>query len=629
MFKKSCLINQRSLLSGSDRKKLRRELEKLFSALGDDGLETLLPNKAGEMEVAKVASPGRTIIYLHDKYPIVVDISGKGDLYPTIFGLWRYPATLPQVKVKHPFVTQYLVNGADLMLPGVDISCLPEFSKGDLVSICVHGNPLPLAVGTAGMSSADARSKAVPGVKGKLVAVLQGYGDCLWSELGGRLVPNNGFLPTAVVPIGSSLEAVLRADGDEGHSLGDEEEEGIREGGEETAVVPATEAAGLMPALQSLELGSFTSAAATGTALGACETAAPGDMEALLELTLLQALSRAVKDSDLPLAGSVLWAQHMLACRPAGSVLDIKKSKHKKMSKFLQCYGGKGGLLTLKEDKHSGDIILTSINRSHLLLINFRPMPARATEAGSSSSVAEPITSEGGMPCLGFTTGNSNSSRAAHGGVTAIEGAGACGVSSSPSELSVEELWRAGRELRGVLEALGVSTDSMFTEKEAGQVAFDYVKHAKLEENSPDPTMIVLDATLCDALFKGLIKKGETYPTHLSKADLRDCFLKRCQAQYRISRGSEQVVKKGSAPTITVSAEKTRGHRVTRIVGVEHFMMSAEQVASDCQKKFACSTSVNELPGKNQGSEVLIQGHLEGVSEFLSKAYGVPKKFIK
>ena len=56
MFKKGCPINQRSLLSGADRKKLRRALEQRFAAgLGEDGLELLLPSKAGEMEVAKVS----------------------------------------------------------------------------------------------------------------------------------------------------------------------------------------------------------------------------------------------------------------------------------------------------------------------------------------------------------------------------------------------------------------------------------------------------------------------------------------------------------------------------------------------------------------------------------------------
>ena len=56
MFKKGCPINHRSLLSGADRKKLRRALEQRFAAgLGEDGLELLLPSKTGEMEVAKVS----------------------------------------------------------------------------------------------------------------------------------------------------------------------------------------------------------------------------------------------------------------------------------------------------------------------------------------------------------------------------------------------------------------------------------------------------------------------------------------------------------------------------------------------------------------------------------------------
>jgi hypothetical protein len=135
------------------------------------------------------------------------------------------------------------------------------------------------------------------------------------SELGGRLVPNDGFLPTAVVPLGSSLEAVL---GDDTHGQDNDDEE---EGGN-VGVEGATMTAGLVPTLQSMVLDT-SPAASIASLCTASEAvpAVPADMDALLELTLLQALSRAVKDSDLPLAGSVLWVQHMLACRPAGSVL--------------------------------------------------------------------------------------------------------------------------------------------------------------------------------------------------------------------------------------------------------------------------------------------------------------------
>ncbi len=44
-------------------------------------------------------------------------------------------------------------------------------------------------------------------------------------------------------------------------------------------------------------------------------------------------------------------------------------------------------------------------------------------------------------------------------------------------------------------------------------------------------------------------------------------------------------MKKGAAPFISVSAERARGHKVTRILGVEAFLLSPEAVASDCQKK--------------------------------------------
>jgi hypothetical protein len=87
-------------------------------------------------------------------------------------------------------------------------------------------------------------------------------------------------------------------------------------------------------------------------------------------------------------------------------------------------------------------------------------------EAGSNSGLAmESAAAEGGVPSSGFLTASSSSSSRTPAGVAAAEGGGT-GGSIAPGELSVEELWRAGKELRGVLEALGVSTDSLFTEKE-------------------------------------------------------------------------------------------------------------------------------------------------------------------
>jgi len=596
-------------------------------------VETVLPNKAGEAEIAKLPAPSRAIIYIHDKIPLVVDSSGKGDIFPTIFALWRFPAMLPQVFVKHPFVTQYLVNGADLMLPGVDVSQgLPAFQKGDLLAVCVKGNPAPLAVGTAGMSSADAVTKAAAGLKGKLVEVLQVVGDFLWSEVGGKLVPNDGYLANAVVPLGAGAAALDGnamgagdgSDGEEGaeSAWGEDAPEGEAASGAAAASASAAAAAAAAASelgAMSLGPGAQGDGGGEGTggevAGGPAAPAGPGpaseDMEAQLEVALLQALYKSVKDGELPMNSSVLWTAHMLPCRPVGSTLDIKKSKHKKMSKFLGAYGGKAGLLTLKEDKHSGDTIITGINRKHELLENFRPLRVADTAAGAeaaASSAASTASGAGGAP------GASSSGTGGPGGVS--------------GELVVEEMWKAGRELRPVFEALGLQHDALYTEKELGEVGFAYVKHANLENSAPDAKTIVLDVILCDALFKGLVKKGEPFPSTLPKADLREALMRRCGAQCRITRGGEQAVKKGSPPVVTVSAEKKQGHRITRITGMEPFLVGAELMASECQKKFACSTTVNELPGKHQGKEVVIQGHVEGVVDFLSKQYGIPKKYF-
>ena len=50
----------------------------------------------------------------------------------------------------------------------------------------------------------------------------------------------------------------------------------------------------------------------------------------------MQALATSVRDKALPLAGAALWSGHVLPARRAGTVLDLKASSHKKLSKLLQ-----------------------------------------------------------------------------------------------------------------------------------------------------------------------------------------------------------------------------------------------------------------------------------------------------
>ena len=77
------------------------------------------------------------------------------------------------------------------MLPGAAISAdeLAALREGSLTAVCVPGNAAPFAVGSVALSGA-----AAAGGKGRLLAVLHVYRDCLW-ELAPphAAAPNEGF----------------------------------------------------------------------------------------------------------------------------------------------------------------------------------------------------------------------------------------------------------------------------------------------------------------------------------------------------------------------------------------------------------------------------------------------------
>jgi len=183
------------------------------------------------------------------------------------------------------------------MLPGVNVTTQPPaaFQKGALVAIAVPGNPAPIAVGLATMSADDMRAAGLAAGKGKAVEVLQAYGDYLYAEAAGSPVPNEGFLPTAVMPLAGAWEG--DSDDDEGLEGATAGGEGGEEGGEE-------EAGAGRAAVGDEQAGSSSGG---GDAAAAAAAEAEVDMDALLEAALLQALHKSVKDGDLPLAGSVLW----------------------------------------------------------------------------------------------------------------------------------------------------------------------------------------------------------------------------------------------------------------------------------------------------------------------------------
>ena len=184
MFKKSCQLSNQSLVSSKDKKTMMK------SNSWCSGL-----TQFGQLMVSKLSgSKGRVyFIPIEDTWiPAIVDASGKLDIFPTIFYLWIDPTLLPIVET-NVGVSSYIMNGADLMWPGVrNVSQAKEIKVGSWVAITTRRNLMPYAVGKfVGYSGEELR--------GKCVEVYHYYRDKLWESR--PETPNIGFTFDEVLPI--------------------------------------------------------------------------------------------------------------------------------------------------------------------------------------------------------------------------------------------------------------------------------------------------------------------------------------------------------------------------------------------------------------------------------------------
>lgn len=153
---------------------------------GSLALDALLPDKAG-IEVSKFAgkflgygTPGGPIIFInHDPKS-----GAPHRLMPTLSCMWTSRQALPVIHI-HAGVSNFILRGADLMLPGVACE-LPPFREGDFVAVCVSGNPAAIAVGETLLSSEAA---VACGMKGRCVRIHTSFGDAMWAANGRQQPP--------------------------------------------------------------------------------------------------------------------------------------------------------------------------------------------------------------------------------------------------------------------------------------------------------------------------------------------------------------------------------------------------------------------------------------------------------
>ncbi|ACO65479.1 predicted protein [Micromonas commoda] len=578
MFRKPLPTTGAHKLGGSDEKKLRKQIVAAFPCAGEDDAMALVPKKA-ELSLQKLAAPSRTQIYVGDGQPVFYDTSGKGDLFPTVFALWRAPGML-----------------------GEPVS----FGRGRLFAVVVPGNPAPIAVGEAEMSSAEVRDAGGAGGKGRFLKILTTYRDALWDYAAShasrpQLVPNEGFLEKGVVPLGSAAhddaEDVEEDDVEDDVEVDeevDEEASGKGVGDVNDAV------AGLSIDAEAADEGADEGVdedVDEGSGVVADQTPhqlTVAEMDALIESAVLQALSRdkTVTDKSLPMLGTAFWSRHVNPCRPAGAPpLDIKRSSHKKMSALLR-HVHKMGWATCKEDKRTKETAVTAIVRSHPDLRNHVPHETAAdADAGAAAAAG------------------------------AVEG-------GKPQPLRLEEHYKPHVNLTRVLEAIDAPTDALYTGPEARELVVKYVAVKALDAGKS----VTLDPQLCDALFKGVLKKGDAFPTHMSKSDVTKAWLNRFHPQTAVVRGGTRSVKKGALQPVRVESDRRGGdRRITRVTGTEAYLIDPEELARTLGSKLATACATGELEGiKNVGKrEVVAQGNaVEKVARILAEWYGVPSRFI-
>ena len=526
--------------------------------------------------LCKVAN-SHTIIYQIDGIPYFFDVDGRGNYYPSVYCLWKFPK-LMETRIVQPNAFQFLLRGADLFLPGV---LVPEngyeWRKGKKLSVTLLLYGLPIAVGH---SLIDDKDVATMGMKGKGVKIIHYYRDHLW-ELGDKSHPQDqegwkmdkqwpGFEKYYSEFQSKDFDLNEDGEGKEGEKKetaeGEEGEKGkeAEEGAEETQVTVE-------------------------------------EMDERIRRAFLNALKAKLKKGDLPILINVFWGDFVIPCAAEGAPVDLRHSSYKKLTKFLEVMAEKG--IVKIEEPSPGVHQITSFDKSIPEVSKFKVDEALLTESGPSTNAkANTNTAAPPLSTSSYTT------------------------SASPDEKKalVVELFGAPQSLQPLFLGLGQEKRHLYTKKEVVDFLWTYAH----KENLGDKGACKLD----ELLQKALYKKGQEPPASLPKKELAELFLSKMTNFHEVNRGGYSEIKKGPVKPVVITLEQRQGGRkhITRVSGLESFAIPPKDLAEELRQQCAASTSVKNVEGKVGGVEVMVQGlAVRQAADHLVKKYEVPRKYIQ
>ena len=354
-------------------------------------------------------------------------------------------------------------------------------------------------------------------------------------------------------------------------------------------------------------------------------------MDAALLRCFLLAIQTRIRDSDLPMSPSSLLSV-MEACNVDTDTerLDVRRSSHRKLAKFLKQLG-KLGLAKSKtgagkQGMCSTELALMAVSRTSPLLKDVQVTQAfldavkkkqKAMEKSHAKSAAESSASSSSLSSSSTAAGSSSSS-----------GGGA---------LQILHLYKPDQKLQRLFaDADGAAEDpkKLWSMKDAKAVLWGYTLRNSLDL-AASSGRVRLDPLLFDTLYAD---SGRNV-NEVTKADLAARFDSHLQDYYAIVHGdqieADQVkFTRGPLPPISVSLEQRDGKKkMTRVTGVEQFGLDPTQFAREAQKMFACAATCQEVPASSKHKafkEVLIQGDVtKDIGPKLQQMYGIPASLVK
>lgn len=192
MFRKDFKPKGQTQVKSSDRKKLRQQIQQVYPTLNDDLVSLIVPTGKGEDFTsckASLSTGDDIMIYSTNKVPwffITEDKTSKTErILPTVYLLWKCPDLITLKFHTHRHVFNNLINGADLMLPGLILppgSVIPQtfrhVQRDQLCSICLDDNRYPIGIGQTTMDGDD---MYMSGMKGRGIVLIHLYQDALWN----------------------------------------------------------------------------------------------------------------------------------------------------------------------------------------------------------------------------------------------------------------------------------------------------------------------------------------------------------------------------------------------------------------------------------------------------------------